>query len=104
MRTQLRQRQAATLEVTEVPREELERIATGWDIDEATVEGADPTYPGLTAPILDPAQPGVVLHILIDGVHRAVKAYRTGQPFKAIVLPPEVSRDCLLDAPEGSVP
>jgi hypothetical protein len=101
---QLRAGKAATLTLAEMPRAEMARIATTWDINEAWVAGANPEYPGLSAPILDPAQGGAVTYVLIDGVHRCVKAYREGKPFKAIVLPDAVAWDCLLDAPAWASP
>jgi hypothetical protein len=104
VKRQLRAGKAAELRLAELPREELARIATTWDITEAFVAGANPEYPGLSAPILDPAQAGAVTSVLIDGVHRAVKAYREGKPFKAIVLPDAVAWDCLLDAPAWASP
>jgi hypothetical protein len=104
LQAQLRAGRAATLECIEMSRDQMERMATTWAIDEAVVETADPTYPGLAAPIVDPDQPGVLQMILIDGVHRATKAYREGISFEAFLLPDDVSRECLLEAPEGSVP
>jgi hypothetical protein len=72
------------------------------------VQRADITQPGIAAPILwqgtpDIAPPGVV-YILIDGIHRAVRAYREGQRFYCLILSDEQSRACLIGAPAGVIP
>jgi hypothetical protein len=85
----------------EVPRDELQRIATTWDLDPAKLAGADPRVPGIAAPILDA---GREVYILIDGAHRACQAYRTGVPFRAQVLSHADSRACVLEAPPSTIP
>src|SRR5262245_40611355 len=101
---QLRAGKAATLQVTDMPREEMARVATSWEYTEAFVPKANPEVPGLCAPILDPAHHGAVTSILIDGVHRCVKAYREGKPFQLIMLPSPIAWECLLDAPPWAIP
>ena len=89
----------------EVPRAQLALIALNWETHQAIVAAADPSRPGIAAPIIDRTQtPPVVCYILVDGVHRATRAYLTGQPFFACVLPDDVSRECVIDAPPGTIP
>ncbi len=42
--------------------------------------------------------------VLIDGNHRAVRAYQTRQPFLCRRLSDEENRLCILDAPPGVIP
>lgn len=85
----------------DVAHDQLQRIAERYDYDEATVARADPCVPGIAAPILDQGQ---VVYVIIDGIHRAVRAYRDGQPFIVLILSDEDSRACILGNPEGLIP
>ena len=85
----------------DVPRDQLQIIADRYEYDEAKVTLADPSIPGIAAPILDQDQ---VVYVIVDGIHRAVRAYRDGQPFIVLILSDSDSRTCILGSWEGLVP
>jgi hypothetical protein len=75
-----------------LPGTQLARIAATYAYDRAHVARIDPRRPGIAAPI---AHDGQVLYVVIDGIHRAVRAHETGQPFCC---------DVLTDADEPAIP
>ena len=96
------------LDIEEVVREQQQHIATHYDITEAKVARAHIGTPGIAAPFIwqgnsTIAPPGIV-YILIDGTHRAVRAYRERKPFYCYVLSPAQSRACLLSGPSEVIP
>lgn len=85
----------------EVPRDQLRRVAEVYEYDEATVARADLAVHGIAAPILDQ---GLVVYVIVDGIHRAVRAYRDGNTFLVLMLSKEDSRTCIIGPWEGLVP
>ena len=69
--------------------------------DERCVSPGLDDEPGVAAPIL---WEGERRYILIDGVHRLVRAYRAGETFEVHVLSDADSRACVLYAPPGAIP
>lgn len=80
---------------TELPPEALAHIARANVYDEAAVERADPTAYGIAVEVRH--SDGRDYSILIDGTHRAVKAYRDGVPFRAVILTRAAARACMLE-------
>jgi hypothetical protein len=92
-----------------VDREQQAHVARTYDISEAKVAAADIRQPGIAAPMIwlgspQYGPPRHIVYVLIDGIHRTVRAFRDGQPFSAYVLSDAQSRACLLSAPEGMIP
>jgi hypothetical protein len=85
----------------EVPRTEMAKIAARFDYDEAYLSQVDITRPGIAAPYIDD---GRIYYLLVDGVHRAMRAYREGARFWTQALTDEDNRACLLEAPPGVIP
>jgi hypothetical protein len=86
----------------------LQRIADRYEWEEAVVETADPNEVGIGAPLIWTVKAGAarptIMYVLIDGTHRAVKALRTGAPFKVAMLTDEASRACILSGPQELIP
>lgn len=85
----------------EVPREGLESIVAQNTYDEAVVEAADHKSYGLAVIVAEPDGDDSMQRrvVLIDGTHRAVKAYRMGLGFKAIVLTQEEHDRVVIERP-----
>ena len=84
-----------------VDREQLAAIAAKNEWTQARVDQADPTIPGIGAPVI---WQGQIIYILIDGTHRAVRAHQTGVPFEADLLTEAASRACLIAGVPGLIP
>ena len=84
-----------------VPPDQLAAISQKNDWTQAGVDRADPTVPGIGAPLI---WDGGILYVLIDGTHRAVRALQTGVPFDADLLTDDASRACLITAPTALIP
>jgi len=94
--------------LVEVERTQLGHIATTYEIIEAKVLAADIGQPGIAAPFMWRGSaafaPYGIVYILVDGIHRAVRAYRERKPFYAHILTDAQSRRCVLSAPTGVIP
>lgn len=84
----------------EIPIGVLQEIAASNEWEQSVVDKADPSRPGIAAPIVAMGQ---VIYILVDGTHRAVKALQQGRTFSAWLLTPAANRACLVRC-EGRVP
>jgi len=80
------------------PQHQLEYIAHYGGTDAAHVQRVDPTQPGIVAMYFDFVEGGWRA-VVIDGNHRAVRAYETGQPFACYELTPVESWALLLEHP-----
>lgn len=87
----------------EIDREELRNIMTRNAWDEEGVARADPSKPGIGAPIVDHVNK-CVLYVLIDGTHRAVRALRDGVPFTANLLTDAAAEACTICGPDSLLP
>jgi hypothetical protein len=83
-----------------MPREQM-ALLFEWDIDQQKLEKADCSKPGICAPIKHYGDDHESL-ILIDGVHRAVKAYIEHKQFFLRSLNPEESKRCIVFADDWS--
>lgn len=72
-------------------RAELEEVNKNNETNEAHLERVDPSIPGIGAPV---ERNGEVGYILIDGNHRAVRAFRDGGTFTVNLLTDEAAIDC----------
>lgn len=72
-------------------------------LDDAVVAKADPSVPGIAAPIVD-TDKQMVIYVLIDGQHRLRKALRTGQGFTAWLLTDAAARACTIEGPAHRMP
>ena len=89
------------LATLEVPRDQLESIREKNSWDPGVVAKADPSQPGIGAPIV---HEGRVIYVLIDGTHRAVRALQDGVPFMACLLTDEAARRCVLRGDDALLP
>lgn len=76
-----------------VDRETMQQISERNSWDPAHVETVDETTPGIAAPYL---HEGTLIYILIDGIHRCVKALRKGTSFHAYLLSYEAETACVM--------
>lgn len=90
-----------TIATVPIAPSELAEIAARNDWTAARVAIADPTLPGIGAPMV---WEGSVIYILIDGTHRAVRAHQTDGVFSAHLLTDEAARRCLLSGPPALMP
>ena len=72
------------------------------------VANADPSVPGIAAPVVEN---GAVMFVLIDGIHRCVRSIvdlasgvEGAKPFEAWLLTADANRECLMIAPDYLVP
>jgi len=87
---------------TVMPRHQLENLARQNDWSQAVVDRADPSIPGIGAPIIHDNE---IIYVLIDGTHRAVHALQAGQvDYTVDLLSDAAARACVLKAPQGRVP
>ena len=87
-------------EVTLEP-SEMQAIAERSSYDEAHLKDVDPAIPGIGAPMI---WEGQIIYVLIDGIHRCVRALREQRPFLARLLTDEDARLCVVSAPAGLIP
>lgn len=71
-----------------------------WTAD--GVAAADASEPGIAAPVVGPD--GETIFVIIDGVHRCVRAMLDSKPWAAWLLTLEANAACLLVAPSHLVP
>jgi hypothetical protein len=84
-----------------VLREQMAFVAKRYDYDRAHVAEVDCAVPGIAAPLLEDGQ---VMYVVIDGIHRCVRAYQEGRPFQVHVLADADARRCVVTAPPGWIP
>lgn len=80
----------------EIPRAELRNLMIRCDWTEAHVAEVDPSVPGIAAPFI---WGGQIIYVPIDGIHRAVRAFRDEVPFSVWLLTDAASRACIVDGP-----
>ena len=83
-----------------IERVEMQAIADWSAFDEAHIRDVNPQVPGIGAPIL---WEGRIIFVLIDGIHRNVRALREGLSFQARLLTDEDARRCVISAPPGVI-
>lgn len=79
----------------ECDRELLKYITETYDYDHDKVDKVDCSIPGIAVPIKIPGHWKAEI-ILIDGIHRAVKAYKNNFTFRAKILTPDQSLSCII--------
>lgn len=79
-----------------IPPDQMRSIAEKNAWDPAMIHLADPSVPGIAAPLINE---GAIMWVLIDGMHRNARALRDGLPFAAWLLSDQGSRLCLLTDP-----
>ena len=80
------------------PTHQLAHLADIATVDAAHVQRVDPTQPGIVGMYFDLAEGGWRA-IIIDGNHRAVRAFQTGVTFSCYELTPVESWALLLEHP-----
>ena len=90
-------------ETIPVDREQMEVLMARCEWDAKHVETANPDQPGIGAPVklVDPkdireAGGRDVIYIIIDGIHRCVRAYMEQRPFHVRLLTDAASRACVV--------
>ena len=105
-------RDGQVLTLMELPRDQMLLIAQRNEWSLSKLEDADPSEPGIAAPIIvtRDEQPQLgpelkhIIYVLIDGTHRCVRALCNGVPFKAHILTDQASSQSILLAPAWRVP
>jgi hypothetical protein len=84
-----------------VPADSQQRIADSTTYDPAHVATVNPDAPGIVAPLFN-MESHTWENVLIDGTHRAVRAWQLTQPFQAYQLAPFESFLLLVEHPVPS--